>query len=488
MEKEIITRIQIDVGFGSSSLTVDKEEATAFLLDTGTHTYYKKVIETIENSDIKSITIGLTHWHDDHYGGLNKVIDYCLEHDIVINDLILPKPENGKRKDIQNVLDKIFISSVQKELGKQLYEEHPFSEESFNKMIAFLTENNIDKADHQRMLNNRIKDIASKENLSEEKIQEVFKLKQLEIENIGLKGFLAKEFIECEDYSTREAILSNYKKCCKNLNEEEVYYDFEEKIKSELKKKDYKFGKNHSFLKNVTIVEREDEVHKVKVSNKIEFLYTAPRFNKNQKKNKNLYTENNRSMCYVIKMGDYYHFSAGDIDSNGKKFLEEKFERSEIFNKILSWIKKCREKDAEHHASDGSVRKQNDEKWFPKLETIFVSALNGEKGNHPGPNFIKLTKEMDYNFFLTEKEGDIIEHFYDDGKRYFQTDEMIKVNIKNFIEEAKKTSLKSSVSGIKENFLNKETFKRFIFDENKEQINNNPLLKEKCEIIIKGIE
>lgn len=485
MLKEIIKRIQINVKQGSSSLTVDKEDGSALLLDTGEYMEYDKVIEALKNEKLKSLSICLTHWHTDHYGGLIKVIEYCLENNIAIDNLVLPKVEDGKNKEIQKVLDKIFIMSVEKEIGNVLFKENIFSEAEYKEIIDSLIEDYSDKIDHTKKQENVLKRVSKTSGIGIETIREFYNKEKELINEVGLDKFLAQKFLENKSPMTRQFLLNKYKKID---NSENSHVNFEKLLKNELKEKGYKINSQHT-IKNLRLIERRDEVISLKVSKNIKVLLTAPAFSERNKKNKSLYTENNKGILYAIKMKDFYHSSFGDLDANGKFFIEKKFSRySEIFANFVNWTKKSREKDAEHHGSDNAVREQNDEKLFPNLETIIVSALNGVKGEHPGSNFIKLCKEKDYIFFLTELEGNVVERIFEDGTRYFQSETLIKKREEKFIEEGKKISeIKDEIAKYEKIGIDKTNTVKLVYS--LENIARKyPILKELKNEIDKGIK
>ncbi|WP_199798392.1 ComEC/Rec2 family competence protein [Clostridium fermenticellae] len=81
---------------GQSDCILIKADDKNYIIDTGASYYTNKIIRYLKELKIDNIDgVILTHYHDDHYGGLIKIVD-----NIKVNNVFLPKHYNEVKDDI----------------------------------------------------------------------------------------------------------------------------------------------------------------------------------------------------------------------------------------------------------------------------------------------------------------------------------------------------------------------------------------------------
>lgn len=88
---------------GQSDCILIKDSNKYYLIDTGAEYYTNRILEYLNLNKINNIdTIILTHYHDDHYGGLLKIIENKKVHRVM-----LPMHNNQMRYDLyKSIMEK----------------------------------------------------------------------------------------------------------------------------------------------------------------------------------------------------------------------------------------------------------------------------------------------------------------------------------------------------------------------------------------------
>jgi Predicted hydrolase (metallo-beta-lactamase superfamily) len=98
---------------GQSDCILIKCQDKNYLIDTGAAYYTNRILEYLNSNEINKIdTIILTHYHDDHYGGLLKIVENKKVHTV-----FLPMHNNNIRYDLYRKLVQsgIKVKSVSKD-------------------------------------------------------------------------------------------------------------------------------------------------------------------------------------------------------------------------------------------------------------------------------------------------------------------------------------------------------------------------------------
>jgi beta-lactamase superfamily II metal-dependent hydrolase len=87
---------------GQSDCILIKTDIKNYLIDTGAEYYSDKILKYLNSNGINKIdTLILTHYHDDHYGGLIKIVDSRK-----VNKVFLPMHNNKMKYSIYKELNK----------------------------------------------------------------------------------------------------------------------------------------------------------------------------------------------------------------------------------------------------------------------------------------------------------------------------------------------------------------------------------------------
>nr|WP_206154877.1 MBL fold metallo-hydrolase [Clostridium muellerianum] len=157
---------------GQSDCILIKTDTKNYLIDTGASYYSDKVLKYLDLNGVNKIdTVILTHYHDDHYGGLTKIAD-----SIKVDKVLLPMHNDKMKYDMYKQLSKrgidvkyIANNYVLKEEKMNLKALTPFKEdkrlENNNSIILqgeidgvnYLFAGDCEKAEEEYMIkNNRI--------------------------------------------------------------------------------------------------------------------------------------------------------------------------------------------------------------------------------------------------------------------------------------------------------------------------------------------
>ncbi|WP_251862489.1 MBL fold metallo-hydrolase [Clostridium sp. Marseille-Q2269] len=87
---------------GQSDCILIKTGEENYLIDTGWRYYSGKVLRYLDSNNVDKIDgIILTHYHDDHYGGLNLLLKTGR-----VKKVYLPKHDGGDKKKVMNIVKK----------------------------------------------------------------------------------------------------------------------------------------------------------------------------------------------------------------------------------------------------------------------------------------------------------------------------------------------------------------------------------------------
>ncbi|MFH1478524.1 MAG: MBL fold metallo-hydrolase [Candidatus Omnitrophota bacterium] len=112
-QKETVKVHVIDVGYGDSIL-IELPSKKIILIDTGTSEYVQEFIKYLEDIHIKDIdTLILTHPHENHFSGIESLIEKCKVHNFYINDDV-SRAEEGYKEVMEKVKEKNIPTKVLK--------------------------------------------------------------------------------------------------------------------------------------------------------------------------------------------------------------------------------------------------------------------------------------------------------------------------------------------------------------------------------------
>ncbi|NFV13114.1 MBL fold metallo-hydrolase [Clostridium sporogenes] len=87
---------------GQSDCILIRTGKENYLIDTGWEYYSSKILSYLNSNNVDKIDgIILTHYHDDHYGGLNMLLKTAK-----VKKLYLPKHDGGDKKKVINIIKK----------------------------------------------------------------------------------------------------------------------------------------------------------------------------------------------------------------------------------------------------------------------------------------------------------------------------------------------------------------------------------------------